>query len=291
MNMKRNLYVFVYGTLRQGEGNHHLLLGADLIAEQSWTYGKMYDTGNGYPAIKQFNSQKVYGEIFAINENELRRLDELEGFDEGRRDNLYDRVIQKIYTDTGEIEAFVYVASHDRLLATSISSGDWKVYQLLKNETILYFAYGSCMDNERFIQHGVDHYFIQIKGCGVLGGYTLRFTKRSSDGGRADIVEEGGRVEGKVYELPIEAVTTYLYNREGVGYGTYRPTLVTINVNGETISNVLTFVVIKKEKEIAPPSHYEKEIIRGASGYLSNEYVNQLIIHMNKLKGIINNDK
>jgi gamma-glutamylcyclotransferase (GGCT)/AIG2-like uncharacterized protein YtfP len=289
--MKRDLYVFVYGTLRKGERNHRLLEQADWIAEQCWTHGEMFNTGYGYPAIKQSNTEKVYGELYAINADELKRLDLLEGYIGGRNDNLYDRIKQPIHTDTGTVEASVYVASNESLVNTPISSGDWRVDRFVKEQdTVLYFAYGSCMDDQRFIKHGVEHYFKQIKGRGVLEGYSLRFTKHSSDGGRADIVEEGGVVEGKVYELPVEAVTSYLYEREGVNYQTYRPTLVTVKLGHQVVSNVLTFVVVQKEAEIAPPQHYEEEIIRGATGCLSDEYVSQLIASMNKLKVTANKE-
>jgi gamma-glutamylcyclotransferase (GGCT)/AIG2-like uncharacterized protein YtfP len=126
--MSRTNKVFVYGTLRHGESNHRLLEKADLIAEHCWTNGKMYDTGNGYPAIKQSTTDKVYGELYAVNQGELNRLDILEGYVAGRNDNLYDRVIQTIYTDVEVMEAFVYVFCNERILESLIPSGDWKKY-------------------------------------------------------------------------------------------------------------------------------------------------------------------
>jgi cation transport regulator ChaC len=72
-----------------------------------------------------------------------------------------------------------------------IESGNWNVYRLLKyNQAINYFAYGSCMDNEHFQKARVSHFFPNVKGHGLLDGYQLRFTRRSHDGGRADVVEK-----------------------------------------------------------------------------------------------------
>ncbi|MBM7662123.1 gamma-glutamylcyclotransferase (GGCT)/AIG2-like uncharacterized protein YtfP [Bacillus mesophilus] len=277
-------YVFVYGTLRKGESNHHLLEKAELVAEQCWTYAEMFDTKYGYPAISQSNNSFIYGELYAVTDEELKHLDVLEGYEEGDVDNLYNRITQIIHTDTRSLDAFVYIANNSGLLQTPIASGDWKLYRTLsQDDQILYFAYGSCMDDHRFNEHRVQHYFEKVIGRGILKGYTLRFTKHSSDGGRADLVEDGGVVEGKLYEIPVEAVTDYLFDREGVSYQTYRPTFITVEVNGREVSNVLTFVVIEKKEELAPPKHYEDEIFRGAKGFLSDEYVESIVTSIRKL--------
>jgi gamma-glutamylcyclotransferase (GGCT)/AIG2-like uncharacterized protein YtfP len=55
-------YVFVYGTLRKNEGNHHLLRDAVCIARQCWTEGQLYDSHSGFPYLVQSTGAKVYGE-------------------------------------------------------------------------------------------------------------------------------------------------------------------------------------------------------------------------------------
>jgi gamma-glutamylcyclotransferase (GGCT)/AIG2-like uncharacterized protein YtfP len=120
--------VFVYGTLRKGERNAHLLEKATRIAETCWTKGELYDTGNGYPAIKQSASSIVYGEVYQVSNKELIELDYLEGYTEGGVNNLYERVEQEVNTEHGIITAFVYVSARDSLLKESIESGDWLKY-------------------------------------------------------------------------------------------------------------------------------------------------------------------
>nr|WP_263327194.1 gamma-glutamylcyclotransferase family protein [Neobacillus sp. Marseille-Q6967] len=278
--------VFVYGTLRKGEPNAHLLKSATCIAEQCWTNGVVYDTGYGYPAIKPTPSSRIYGELYSVTEEELGRLDQLEGYREGRKDNLYERIEQTVYTDKGSFQAYMYIASKENLLKKRIPNGDWKEHKLLlkQNDSVLYFAYGSCMDQERFIKDGFAYYFQSIIGVGILPNYTLRFTRKSSmDGmGRADIVEEGGRVEGKVYQIPVKALKDYLYKREGAPKA-YRPTFVTVELNGKKVQ-ALTFVVVNKKTETAPPARYEEEILRGANGFLSADYISSIKNHMNSLK-------
>ncbi|WP_099363618.1 hypothetical protein [Fredinandcohnia onubensis] len=69
--------------------------------------------------------------------------------------------------------------------------------------------------------------------------------------GRADIVEEGGgRVEGKIYEIPIEAVKNFRYQREGAPYA-YHAIFLTIKLNCKE-TKVSTFTVKNKTEETAP---------------------------------------
>lgn len=278
--------VFVYGTLRKGEANHRLVKEAACIAEQALVSGTLFDTGYGYPAMSQSPEAKIYGELYTVSEKELTRLDELEGYQEGAVNNLYERMQQTVYIDNGNHRAYLYVARKENLCQKKIPNGDWKEYKLLSQpkETVHYFAYGSCMDQKRFQEDGFVHYFQNMLGVGMLSNYTLRFTRKSSlDGmGRADIVEQGGRVEGKVYEIPVRALKEYLYGREGAPKA-YRPTFVTLELNGRKIQ-ALTFVVTNKTKETAPPDYYAKEILRGANGFLTNEYINKLQNHINALQ-------
>ncbi|WP_052947584.1 gamma-glutamylcyclotransferase family protein [Aneurinibacillus tyrosinisolvens] len=114
--------------------------------------------------------------------------------------------------------AHVYVANQSILLGREIESGDWKLNQFLQKNLVflLYYAYGSCMDDARFKQSGVKHYFSTIYGIDVLDGFALKYTRKTeNDGSRADVVEqEKERVEGVVYEVPTKALE-YLFEREG----------------------------------------------------------------------------
>jgi gamma-glutamylcyclotransferase (GGCT)/AIG2-like uncharacterized protein YtfP len=266
-------YVFTYGTLRKHGANHRLLKDAELIAEQAWTHGLLFDTGLGYPAMIGNEYGKVYGELYLVNDEQLAQLDMLEGYYGPGCNNLYDRKTRMIFHDKGKHEAFAYIVAHQKehLLKKEIKGGDWKVSLLLKQNSILYFAYGSCMDDARFKKVNVHHYFKKVIGRGVLNGYSLLFTRKSSDRGRADIVEGGGVVEGKLYEIPLTSLE-YLFKREGVKSGCYRPTLIDLVVNNKPIKNALTFTVVEKQEETKPPGHYIEEILRGANGFVSQEY-------------------
>jgi gamma-glutamylcyclotransferase (GGCT)/AIG2-like uncharacterized protein YtfP len=242
----------------------------------------LYDTGLGYPAMVTDKVKRVYGEVYEVNVEQLQRLDCLEGYKGEEMLNLYDRTTQTVYTDNDAIEAFVYVYSTSQATdLKEIQFGDWKCHQYLPQDHLLYFAYGSCMDNERFNQAGVGHLFTKVKGCGKAKNYSLAYTRRSHDGGRADMVESKQWVEGKVYEIQKEALN-YLYGREGVNTSIYRPAFISIEINSVLHKNVLTFLVIEKEQEIAPPEYYATEIIRGAKDTVSDTYFQRLIDNLNK---------
>ena len=90
-------HVFVYGTLRRGQTNAHYMLGATCIADRAWTYGKLFDTNEGYPAMTYSIEEQVYGEIYVVNDEILCKLDELEEYTGNAETDLYDRITQTVY--------------------------------------------------------------------------------------------------------------------------------------------------------------------------------------------------
>jgi len=305
--------VFAYGTLRRHESNARLLADAERVAEQAWVHGTLYDTGCGYPALVCDSSpgnvpKKVYGELIRVTDEQLAALDELEGYQEGSSDNHYERVVGVVHTDREDLEAYLYVYPPERAHGLApIRSGDWKCYLRLPDpeeasvqsaderegegdgkRSWLYFAYGSCMDDQRFRQCGVHEWFQDVIGRGVLRGYEIAFTHKSAqDGtGRADILETGGVVEGRVYRIGRRALA-YLYAREGVREGAYRPTFVDVEVDGRKLTDVLTFTVVDKATETPPPDWYAEEILRGAWGVVSPEYYQYLVEKIGRLKKIL----
>lgn len=276
--MTKTIKVFVYGTLRQHEANSPLLQEAKCFARQAWTKGRLYDTGFGFPAMATNSTEKVYGEVYEVTTHQLHRLDLLEGYNGKEASNHYERIMQTVHTDFGSVEAYVYVyLPHQVTDLQPIPFGDWKCHRFLHEEKLYYFAYGSCMDDERFQLAGVKNKFTNVVGCGVADNYTLAYTRQAADGGRADMSENtpGTTVEGKVYEIDQEALR-YLYRREGVNANIYRPAFIDININGHLHKDALTFLVIDKEEEVAPPVHYATEILRGASGFVSDHYYHKL---------------
>ncbi|MGA4720969.1 gamma-glutamylcyclotransferase family protein [Fictibacillus nanhaiensis] len=125
--MKKQL-VFVYGTLRKEGSNAHYLLNAKYIEHSCYAEGQLYDTGCGYPALVLEKDKWVTGELYEVTTEELKRLDELEDFIENRANNLYDRIVARIKTSAGDIEALVYVMNTKANHFISIEDNDWIKY-------------------------------------------------------------------------------------------------------------------------------------------------------------------
>ncbi|MFC4557258.1 gamma-glutamylcyclotransferase [Virgibacillus kekensis] len=269
--------LFVYGTLRRGEKNYNLLGGAANIYRQCWTEGTLYDTGLGYPALEPTETDRIFGELYNVSDAQLKEIDELESYVEGAPNNLFERVPAKVFNDIGEeCEAYTYTSGlPESGRAKRIQSGDWLVYNYLKQDKLLYFAYGSCMDNERFRIAKVDQHFLNIKGRGTVDEFEFKFSRDSEDGGKADLVENKlEKVEGVVYEVEEEAIE-YLYKREGVYSKAYRPAVIPVTMDG-TIYQAITFIGIDKSDETAPTNLYGTEIIRGGKEYLSDDYIKKI---------------
>jgi len=128
-----DIIVFVYGTLRAHEDNHHLLAGSELIAELCYMEGNLYDTKLGYPAMTLAPGSKVYGELYRVSATVLRQLDELEDYYGEDRNNEYWRVVRPVYTNSNvsEQSAFVYIYLDEQAVGLDpIPLGDWISYRI-----------------------------------------------------------------------------------------------------------------------------------------------------------------
>ncbi|MGP4067892.1 gamma-glutamylcyclotransferase [Halobacillus sp. B29] len=269
------MYAFVYGSLRKNEQNHHFLEGASLISEQAWTSGELYSGSSYYPLLIKNEASLAYGELYEIDEGMLQQLDRLEGYREKDPASLFKRETSAVHTQQKSYSAYVYYYPHPPE-GKPVLHRDWKVEQLLKKESYYYFAFGSCMDQERFYKSGVQNLFQEIEGGAELQGYHLGFSYHRADGGRADIIERSGdSVEGVVYNITGKALN-YLFRREGVSNQVYRPVVVEVTLHNGPVVEALSFTVIHKKESLTPPLHYAREIHRGGRYYLSKNYMERL---------------
>ena len=124
--------VFVYGTLMNGESNHHFLENSSCLGASTVEGYQMYNVG-WYPAIVAGDGM-VIGELYEVPQEDMSRIDMLEG--EG---SLY---IRKCEMTSSESLAYIYEFLEDTEGLERISS--WKDY-------IWYVSYGSNMLYDRFI--------------------------------------------------------------------------------------------------------------------------------------------
>ncbi|MDO4686530.1 MAG: gamma-glutamylcyclotransferase family protein, partial [Corynebacterium sp.] len=94
--------LFVYGTLKSGQENHHYC--ADAISkEPAIIQGRLFDYGE-YPALV-LGGGVVYGELLTFaDDSVLPVLDELEEVEYG----VYERSMQPVHVGTQIVEAWVY---------------------------------------------------------------------------------------------------------------------------------------------------------------------------------------
>jgi len=107
--MKHN--VFVYGTLKRGGSNHHLMVGQQFVTTaQTEPAYKLYSLGD-YPALVDAprDGSPIEGEIWTVDNDCLAKLDRLEGLEEG----LYKRVpiLLQPPHNASVIEGYIYLLS------------------------------------------------------------------------------------------------------------------------------------------------------------------------------------
>jgi gamma-glutamylcyclotransferase (GGCT)/AIG2-like uncharacterized protein YtfP len=132
--MKKQLPVFVYGTLRKGFGNYRLLKGKTIKEECGLIDGAIYpvSSNGGFPCLVE-QKGVVVGELMYIEPNMyeqvLERLDGLEGYREkDERYSMYLRRVRTVQTRGGNVEAYVYIWNNG-IRTEKIPSGCWKTFE------------------------------------------------------------------------------------------------------------------------------------------------------------------
>ena len=109
--------VFVYGTLKRGETNHHWLEGASWQGETELNGVVLHDLGPFPMAV--VGEGTAIGEVYAVESSGLARLDELEGYP-----RLYDR--QMLSLGDGR-RAWVYLGRPRQVRhAPVVAGGLWR---------------------------------------------------------------------------------------------------------------------------------------------------------------------
>ena len=103
--MSESFNLFVYGTLKSGERNAHLLSGCGLIGPGQ-VGGILYDIDGEHPALVVYGSTQVSGEVWKCPADFLGHLDEFEGLSRG----LFRRIGVSVETRNGPLACWTYVA-------------------------------------------------------------------------------------------------------------------------------------------------------------------------------------
>jgi len=120
--------VFVYGTLRSGLRLHSYLSHSRFVADAVIS-GEIYDLGH-YPAYRPAESGAVQGEVWAVDDSILLRLDQVEGYDQNRDCGLYlRREVLATCANGSAMNVQVYVGNMNLLHAELINTGHVSDYK------------------------------------------------------------------------------------------------------------------------------------------------------------------
>ena len=99
-----NYYLFVYGTLKKGFGNNHLLHDADYICT-AISVDKYNISGYGFPCdYPNEDGKLLQGEIYLLSDKDFINTDMLEG-----NGSFYNREIRTFISDGKKIDAWIYI--------------------------------------------------------------------------------------------------------------------------------------------------------------------------------------
>lgn len=99
--------VFVYGTLKQGHGNHAVYLNnqqSEFLGNASIEGYDLFDLGPFPAIVPQLNpsSNRVFGELYEVTSEVAHRLDSLEGFNPKNPSNgLYNKAGVTVLLEDG----------------------------------------------------------------------------------------------------------------------------------------------------------------------------------------------
>ncbi|RQD65556.1 MAG: gamma-glutamylcyclotransferase [Desulfonatronovibrio sp. MSAO_Bac4] len=120
-------YVFVYGTLRQGCSNHHLLKNARFLG-RARTMEKYALYVDDFPYLyKEQPWSRIRGEVYEVDDDGFSRLDELEN-----HPFWYQREKRAVILEGGVIMD-VWVYFFPRAKGTLVNSGDYLASDLCCN--------------------------------------------------------------------------------------------------------------------------------------------------------------
>src|SRR4051794_22803091 len=117
------ILVFVYGTLRSGQPNHHRhLANAECLGEALSAPRYTMVSLGGFPGVLAGGETAIHGEVYRVDAPTLARLDELEG-----HPHFYARAA---ITIPGVPNVVAYLLPRERFSRhEQIESGDWTTFK------------------------------------------------------------------------------------------------------------------------------------------------------------------
>ncbi len=125
--------VFVYGTLKRGQGNHHWLRGAPCRGRRRLAGARLHNLGPYPMAVR--GTGIIHGEVYGVSEDDLERLDGLED-----APRLYQR--HRLPLDDGSL-AWVYLGLPEQVRDLPlVPFADWDTAPVFHGGQILHHEPG-----------------------------------------------------------------------------------------------------------------------------------------------------
>ena len=110
-------YLFIYGSFRDISNN---LLDGAIFCDKAFVFGKIYQVNEFYPGYIRDYNNKVYGDIYLVDESIFITLDEYEG-DEYKLEKVYASRMDSSIIE----EVLIYEYKYDIDGFKEIVCGDW----------------------------------------------------------------------------------------------------------------------------------------------------------------------
>lgn len=112
---KKTQVVFVYGSLKRGFHNHHLLETSELLGEAT-SCDRFVMWGAGFPFLaSKSRGHRVAGELYLVDLETLQCLDHLEG-----HPRFYRRQSRLFRTGRTRRRAWIYLVPQDRYQSSDV---------------------------------------------------------------------------------------------------------------------------------------------------------------------------
>ncbi len=162
--------VFVYGTLMRGFVNHEPFLSQAASLGDGTTEGVLYGVNGRFPGMIHGEGM-VHGEVYEVSEDELRDLDQLEGYHR-RSNDLYTREEVEVNLRIGvRVNAWAYFYNHAVVHESLIPSGNWRAMGPHKFSRLEVNGHECLFTSDRNL------------GQAALEGYPYRYDIRHDDEG------------------------------------------------------------------------------------------------------------
>lgn len=104
----KTIPLFVYGTLKEGGSNHYSYLREAQKEGRYKTVNKYGLRVNGAPALTKESYDNIKGELYYVDEEELAKIDELEG-----HPSLYQRELIRVKSQYGNLKEYAWAYFRD----------------------------------------------------------------------------------------------------------------------------------------------------------------------------------